>query len=272
MHSFISPLLSVRRTTIGLGTFIALEASARDETHGIELLDRACAVFERLAELMHPDHGRDLAAMARASAGDQLQIDPMTWEVLAQSKQFNRDSQGAFDPCLPDHPGRITDLELLPPNIVRLASSGCALDLGGIAKGYAIDRAVEALRAAGCTNGIVNAGGDARVFGTTARRFELRVAGKHGGELELHDEAIAVSEPPGADAPPGHRGFYSSVTGLQVTARPLAVCAPTAMTADALTKCAMICAPTDLQRLLEKYQARLIELSPGPAALSWRPS
>jgi FAD:protein FMN transferase len=259
VDSFISSLKTVRRTTVGLGTFITVQASARDQQEGIELLDLACSVFERVAALMHPEHGSDLAAVASAEAGERLQIDRMTWEVLAQSQQINRDSHGAFDPCLPDQPGRIVDLELLLPDVVRLAGPGCALDLGGIAKGYAIDQAIAALRVAGCISGMVNAGGDARVFGPGSHRFELRVAGKALDELELHDEAIAVSEPRSPASPPEHRGFYSPATGLQVVARPLAVRAPTAMIADALTKCAMVCASAELPRLLEKYQATLIE-------------
>src|SRR4051794_25285084 len=101
MDSLISPLLPVRRMTVGLGTFITIDVLARDEAHGIELLDGACAVFERVARLMHPEYGRDLAAIAQAGAGERVRIDTMTWAVLAQSKEINRDSQGAFDPCVP---------------------------------------------------------------------------------------------------------------------------------------------------------------------------
>ena len=44
------------------------------------------------------------------------------------------------------------------------------LDLGGIAKGYGIDRAAEAMRQAGCTGGLVDVGGDVRCFGRPPRR------------------------------------------------------------------------------------------------------
>lgn len=48
---------------------------------------------------------------------------------------------------------------------VRLGDPETQIGLGGVAKGYAVDRAVEALRAAGVTAGVVNAGGDLAVFG-----------------------------------------------------------------------------------------------------------
>ena len=48
---------------------------------------------------------------------------------------------------------------------VALLYSGMSLDLGGIAKGYAVDRAVEVLKSSGISAGVVNAGGDMRLFG-----------------------------------------------------------------------------------------------------------
>jgi thiamine biosynthesis lipoprotein len=57
-----------------------------------------------------------------------------------------------------------TDLEILAGNRVCWRKVG-RIDLGGIAKGYAVDMAVEVLKAYGVTTGMVNAGGDLRVFG-----------------------------------------------------------------------------------------------------------
>ena len=51
---------------------------------------------------------------------------------------------------------------------VFFTQPGVRIDLGGIGKGYAVDRAVDSMRCVGASAGIVNAGGDLRVFGTTA--------------------------------------------------------------------------------------------------------
>ncbi len=48
---------------------------------------------------------------------------------------------------------------------IRFAHPGVTIDLGGIAKGYAVDRAIRILRAAGVSNALVSAGGDTRVIG-----------------------------------------------------------------------------------------------------------
>jgi len=54
------------------------------------------------------------------------------------------------------------------------------IDLGGIAKGYAVDRALMALRTAGCRGALVNAGGDLAVFGN---RKHPSSSGTGGGRL-----------------------------------------------------------------------------------------
>lgn len=55
-------------------------------------------------------------------------------------------------------------IELVPEGAVK-RGAGAEVDLGGIAKGYAIDRAVEAMRRTGANGGLVDVGGDLRVFG-----------------------------------------------------------------------------------------------------------
>ncbi len=48
---------------------------------------------------------------------------------------------------------------------MRFSQPGVRIDLGGIAKGYSVDRGIEILQARGITNALVNAGGDSRVIG-----------------------------------------------------------------------------------------------------------
>ena len=72
------------------------------------------------------------------------------------------------------------------------------------------------------------------------------------------------------DSPSEHRGFYSGVTRESVPGRPVAVMAPTAAVADALTKCAIVCPPHLLERLLRELDAQLLALpllasTPTPA-------
>jgi len=79
-------------------------------------------------------------------------------------------------------------------NVVRKLANGW-IDLGGIAKGYAVDLAVAALQDAGAISGCVNAGGDLRVFGQPLPVAVRAPAapGLAAERLLLQDEAIATS-------------------------------------------------------------------------------
>ena len=127
---------------------------------------------------------------------------------------------------------------------VRFAVPGMEVDLGGIAKGYAIDQAAEALQGAGATAGVVDIGGDLRTFGRP---------------LDKPAWGVAVNAPPGvtqkvvlnvpacgvATATDYVNGFHMAGKLLShvinpSTGRPVedmasvTVVAPDAMTADAL--------------------------------------
>jgi FAD:protein FMN transferase len=150
------------------------------------------------------------------------------------------------------------------------------LDLGGIAKGHAIDRAIDTLRELGCSAGLVNAGGDLRVFGERAETVLLRRSGATVGgdttprtaaaggstsasatytQLQLRDAALAVSDLDGTDRPPEHRGYYNR-TGQAPVRRYAAVTARSAAAADALTKCVLLCSDERAARALRELEAQ----------------
>ena len=87
------------------------------------------------------------------------------------------------------------NLILTKPNTVY-SKVPLTLDLGGIAKGFAVDKAVEALKQCGATSGYVNAGGDLRVFGDVSQSIQIRNPG-NSSELmslgSLANGAIATS-------------------------------------------------------------------------------
>jgi thiamine biosynthesis lipoprotein len=153
---------------------------------------------------------------------------------------------------VPAKAGRLTDLELTEAaGPAAICHAPLELDLGGIAKGFAVDCAIEALREAGCGAGLVNAGGDVRVIGATRELILLR---RPDGALqphELREAALAVSDREARQAPSGHRGYYLRIAAAPAKTRYAAIRARTAMAADALTKCALLC-PAALTRSLLK--------------------
>ena len=84
-------------------------------------------------------------------------------------------------------------------NSVRFLKPGVRINLGGIAKGYVVERGVDILRRAGVTNAIVTAGGDSRLLGDRRGRpfmvgiRDPRVDGEVAISVPLEDEAISTS-------------------------------------------------------------------------------
>lgn len=209
---------------------------------------------------MHPTApGSDLARIGAAPCGALVSVHPWTFAVLSLSLQLWASSGGHFDPCIPDSPASIGDLQLVAPSSLLTPPRTALLDLGGIAKGFAIDKAVDVLMGHGCSAGLVNAGGDMRAFGPHQFEIDLQVPGL-ARRLQLQASALAVSAPKSARSPSEHRGFYSRITATELRGRAVAVLAPTAAVADALTKCALACTPDVLRRLLDEFSASLLTI------------
>ncbi|WP_197711813.1 FAD:protein FMN transferase [Polynucleobacter necessarius] len=91
--------------------------------------------------------------------------------------------------------GGIEDIHFLTSELITASRPVC-LDLGGIAKGFAVDMAVKILISEGVSAGIVNAGGDLRVFGDYSKPIYIRNPKNPIELLELgvlQDSAMATS-------------------------------------------------------------------------------
>jgi thiamine biosynthesis lipoprotein len=166
----------------------------------------------------------DVGRANRLAAQDAVEVSPATAAVLEAAIGWAIASDGAFDPCMGravelwdvEHRSappaeaavrrlaarrlyRALDLAPGPRPRVRLTDRDAAIDLGGIAKGYGVDRAVDALRRHGITRGFVNVGGDLHAIGPprTAIRgawgSALPAPGWPDGDDRVADAAIATS-------------------------------------------------------------------------------
>ena len=250
------------RLRIAFGTFVAVEAQACDEAAAERAIGAAFDALATVERLMHPTRaGSDLARIALCEPGRRIPLDPWTWELLELCGRLHRASGGRFDPCLPSAAGRLPDLDLTDAPFACVRAP-LRIDLGGIAKGYAVDRAVDALRARGCSGGLVNAGGDLAVFGARAHRIVCRTA-RGNVAVKLKDAALATSEVGHAHArasrPPEHRGHYHGVDGTTAAPGAVTVTAPSAAVADGLTKCLLLAATAAKQgSLLRLFAARAV--------------
>src|SRR5262245_12891779 len=128
---------SESRLRVAMGTWVAVEGRHERAAALFSAIDAGFAAIQEVERLMHPSRaGSDVAQINQARPGTCLRIDPRTWYVLRLARELGEMSDGAFDPCLPSQPGRISDVELIAPGEV-VCHAQVAIDLGGIAKGYA---------------------------------------------------------------------------------------------------------------------------------------
>ena len=209
-----------------MGTVAEVAVPSRDEGWAHGAIDLAFAELRRVESEMtrfRPDS--DVGVM-NASSDRWIAVSSETAEVLAQSLRWASLSDGRFDPCM----GRATELwDVLGrseppagPEVVRFAGAGlwqtlevdhfagtprarlaspyAAVDLGGIAKGFAVDAAADALRRYGVTDGLVNVGGDLVALGVDVTGDPWLVGVRAPDDpdglaatIPVSDEAIATS-------------------------------------------------------------------------------
>lgn len=273
---------SVRRKQPLLGTFveIATAGAARGELQ--EAVDDAFAAVAEVHRLMSfHDPQSDVSRLNREAFAAAVRVHAWTYQVLEAAIELNRESSGVFDmtvaPLLQqrgllprgagdpvpaaDRIAAAGGVELLGDRRVRYRQPGMTIDLGGIAKGFAVDRALDGLRGRGLVRGLVNAGGDLAAFGPEPELVHIRHpanAGRVLGWAAISNAALASS---GRTfdllqfAEAGDCAVFDPMT--QGPVRGIAgatVRAPCCMIADALTKVVMI-AGEAAERLLQRYRA-----------------
>ncbi|HEY1393698.1 MAG TPA: FAD:protein FMN transferase [Methylibium sp.] len=232
-----------RRARPLLGTLVEVGAPADAPPQAIAA---AFAAVERVQALMSRfDPASDVARFNALARGEAIAIKASTAEVMHAARELELASGGLFDVSAGcPQAWRLQGLELAKQ------SSEVKLDLGGIAKGYAVDLAVQAMQAAGCEGGWVNAGGDARAFGPAMLPILLRdeMAGGVRPFVSLSEGAIATSH-----YGPGSRSqVWRGGPSLHAH---VSVAAPQALWADALTKIVALSGDT-AHPLLNRHQAR----------------
>jgi thiamine biosynthesis lipoprotein len=245
-----------RRARPCLGTIVEIRVEGLRESDAQAALDAAFAEVACVHRCMS-FHGADsdLSRIHRATVGSIVALDPRTWEVLHIAQNVELLSRGIFNiaiasrlvardclprpasPFVPDPAACWRDVELLPDHSVRLRKP-LWIDLGGIAKGYAVDRAIDVLRARGATQACVNAGGDLRVFGARAELVWLRThqdSATFFAAVELVDAAVATSSAFDAGGAAGAHVHGVTLEPVR-NAATASVVAERCVIADALTK------------------------------------
>ncbi len=175
-----------------MGTFahiIAVAADSDTAQKSVEAAFDQLVLVDKIMSDYKPDS--ELSKVNRQAFKNPVKISKPLFEVLNKSIAFSKKTDGAFDITV----GPLVDLfhaagqKGVPPTedeitqakaktgfeklildgqskTIKFAVEGMRLDLGGIAKGYSVDKAVEAMKKCGALGGLVAAAGDIRVFGT----------------------------------------------------------------------------------------------------------
>jgi FAD:protein FMN transferase len=153
----------------------------------------------------------EVSRLNRMASHKALTIDPATFAVLETAQALAEESDGVFDITVaadlvtweflprpdgapePDPQASWRDIEL-NGNTVRFRRP-LWIDLGGIAKGYAVDRALAAMTLPEHAQVSINAGGDLRIAGPSPERVQLRAPadGQHVPVLEIENAGLASS-------------------------------------------------------------------------------
>lgn len=216
-----------RRAQPWLGTLV--DIGVPEHVQADKAIDLAFAAIARVQRhLSRFDPQSDVSRFAVLHAGERMRIADHTLQVLTAALDLQCASDGVFDITQ----GLAPDGWSLDGAWLCKRDDRAMFDLGGIAKGYAVDCAVASLQACGCDAGWVNAGGDLRAFGDAEVPVMLRDEQTGGVRpfAQIADGAMATS----------HFGAHSRC-GLwsgddQQAFAHVSVAAPSCLWADALTK------------------------------------
>jgi thiamine biosynthesis lipoprotein len=280
----------VERARVTMGSELTLTAASADERAALDAFEAVFAEFERLESLMSVwRSGSDIARLNDAAGAEPVAVSPEVLEVLQIARQVSEWTGGMFDVTFGalsglwkfDHdqdnsiPDAVSIRERLPLIDYRdlvldardrtafLRRKGMRVNLGGIGKGYAVDRAAAMLRERGVRDFMIQAGGDLYVSGRRGDRpWRLGIRDPRGpadsifAAIELADGTFSTSgDYERAFVKNGRR--YHHILDPR-TGEPASLCrsvtlvTPRAVLADALAKGVFILGPEAGMALIER--------------------
>lgn len=250
-------------------------------------IQKAFEEITRLDQVLsHFKPDSDLSKLVRGARRGFVAVEPSLYEILQQSIIFSRRSGGKFDVTIApllrtwkeahargrrpsdaeiDAARRCVGyekIEVTAPDKIRFGSDCVEIDLGGIGKGYAVDRAIAVLKAAGMQHALVNAGSSSiAAIGAPPGRtgWPVRLGASVSGRttLLLRDASISTSQqnflPFGSEA-----GAFGEIldpqTGAPAESRlAVSVVAASATVSDALSTTLLMLSTDEAAKLLEQF-------------------
>jgi thiamine biosynthesis lipoprotein len=224
--SFTEPRI-VERAHLSMGSEVRISALTSDEARAVRAFDQAFAEFDRLDRLLsvwHPES--DVSRLNAAAGRAPVQVSAETLDVLRVAREVSEWTGGKFDvtfgamsglwkfdhdqdsriPAMADVRARLPLVDFRSVELdvgmrtVFLRRAGTRVHLGGIGKGYAVDRAAAMLRGQGVTDFLIQSGGDLYASGRRGDRpWRSGIRDPRGppdrifAAVSLHDETFSTS-------------------------------------------------------------------------------
>ncbi|MBN2020213.1 MAG: FAD:protein FMN transferase [Sedimentisphaerales bacterium] len=259
----------------------------------IRRIEAVCSAFKADSEL---------SKINREAFNGPVKVSPELFGLLRKSVEYSKLSNGAFDitvgpvvdlwrkageansmpgaEALAEAKSRVGYEKLLldaNTQTIRFAVAGMRLDLGGIAKGYSVDNAVEIMRQKGAIAGMVDAGGNIYCFGKPLDKA-VWLVGVQDPNLENSEPLMVLKLQDYAVATSGDYRRFVTIAGRKVShiidtmtatgANKLAgdtIIAKTAMEADAISTAVNVLGPEKGLALIESFaDVECILITAGP--------
>ena len=276
----------VRRVTDGImGTRITVELWSDDAAKGERGIEAVLEEMRHVDESMSTYKPTSEVSQVNAKAADgPLRISKELFDLLTAAGEYSVITDGAFDITYASvgylydfrkhiHPDDVQIGHALPAvdfhhvvldaknRTVYFSRAGVRIDLGGIAKGYSVDRGIERLQALGFTRAYVSAGGDSRIIGDRfGKPWMVGIRDPRKGEgtvitrIPLADAAISTSGDYERFFEEGGVRYHHIIdphTGRSASkVRSATVIGPTATRTDGLSKTAFVLGP---EKAMEIY-------------------
>lgn len=212
----------VKGTHVAMDTVVTIQVLADDLEQARGAIKEAFREIDRIEMLMSAEDPGSQIYKLNNSGTQWVELSPEVIYILKKAREYSLLTDGYFDVTvkplvdfwmeevkrsgkmptgselaavleLVGHNGLIIDEE---NSRARFSKEGMGVTLGGIAKGYAVDRVCAVLKSMGIEDALVDIGGDIRVTGATSWRIGIadpREEGELLGVIELKNKAIATS-------------------------------------------------------------------------------
>jgi thiamine biosynthesis lipoprotein len=273
----------VKRCRPLLGTYVEITLTDKRDTEWLhQTINKAFYLIETVQRMMSfHDPASDISRLNRCGHLAPLAVHPWTLQVLKKAVTLSEETGGAFDVTLAP---RLVAAGLLPRHgrQHQLAEAGrwqdiafpagesslvafhrpLKIDLGGIAKGFAVDKAIDYLASKGVSEAVVNAGGDLRMHGSSQLRVDIR----HPQYPQQETIPSVMLRPAVATSAAyfvkqrmsfikAHHIIHPHTGQPLKTNQSVSVFSPTCVVADALTKAVLIAPQTLWNKVLASYDS-----------------